>query len=284
VLLEGLARLVQEHYPLIEITVVEGGGVSNHALVGTGDLPMAILNPPMTIAALAGQPPFAQAFPALRIGVANLTVNHLQWVVDRESPVHSLADWLQGSLPLRLPIDRDGTVDRMVFELALQHYGLSVADLPRRPSQTVPAANYHEQLALYQHQAVDALWQFMGIPSPSIVAAHTVRPIRVLPLPPDLIARLEALGWMAAEIPVGAYGVVEQPVATVAMGTSLGFHADVPTDVVGAIVRTLCEYPDRVRQIHPAAEPFDPARAHLQSGGPLHPGAVRYFQAQGLLP
>src|SRR5919106_334458 len=54
VLLEGLARLVHQVHPEIEVQVVEGGGVSNHTLVGSGELPMAILNPPMTAAALAG--------------------------------------------------------------------------------------------------------------------------------------------------------------------------------------------------------------------------------------
>ena len=36
VLMEGLARLVGEVHPDIRIDVVEGGGVSNHARVGSG--------------------------------------------------------------------------------------------------------------------------------------------------------------------------------------------------------------------------------------------------------
>jgi TRAP-type uncharacterized transport system substrate-binding protein len=47
-----------------------------------------------------------------------------------------------------------------------------------------------------------------------------------------LIAALERLGWTPATLPTGAYSVVDRPVETVAMGTSLGFHADVPDDVV----------------------------------------------------
>ena len=39
-----------------------------------------------------------------------------------------------------------------------------------------PAANYDEQLALYQAGAVDVLWQFMGIPSPAIQAARAQAP------------------------------------------------------------------------------------------------------------
>jgi TRAP transporter TAXI family solute receptor len=166
----------------------------------------------------------------------------------------------------------------MVFELTLQHFGVSAADVEHWGSRLVPAANYHEQLALYQADAVDVLWQFMGIPSPAIQAAHALRPLKALALPPALIAALEGLGWTAAQLPAGAYGIVAESVATVAMGTSLGFHASVPADIVFAITHALCEHPERVRNIHPAARQFDPAQAHLQAGAPLHPGAARYFR------
>ena len=76
-LLEGLAKLVADIHPNIHIEVVEGGGVENHSRLGVGELDMTILNPPMTAAALAGREPYQQAFPDLRVAIANLTVNHL---------------------------------------------------------------------------------------------------------------------------------------------------------------------------------------------------------------
>lgn len=277
VLLEGLAQLVREVHPWIEMRVVEGGGVMNHEEVGAGRIPVAILNPPMTVAARTGRSPFERAFPDLRVGITNLTVNHLQLVVDRDLPLDTLRDWTARRQPLRVPVDRVGTVDRLVFEMALEHIGLTPAELERWGGALVPADNYHQQLALYRQGKVDALWQFMGIPSPSILEAHAARPMKPLALPQDLIGRLTKLGWSAAELPVGAYGVVATPVPTVAMGTSLGFHASVPVEVVYAIVAAICDHAERVRAIHPAAASFDPARAHLDAGGPLHDGAARYF-------
>jgi TRAP-type uncharacterized transport system substrate-binding protein len=52
---------------------------------------------------------------------------------------------------------------------------------------------------------------------------------------------------------------------------------------VYAITRVICDYAERVQQIHPAAQYFDPGTAYLQSQDPLHPGAARYFRAKGLL-
>jgi hypothetical protein len=45
--------------------------------------------------------------------------------------VDSVATWMQQWYPLRLPVDRVGTVDRLVFQLTLEHFGLSETDVYR---------------------------------------------------------------------------------------------------------------------------------------------------------
>jgi TRAP-type uncharacterized transport system substrate-binding protein len=216
--------------------------------------------------------------------VNNLTVNHLHCFVERDVPLSSVDAWIRERYPLRVPVDRVGTVDRLVFQLTLAHLGVGESDVTRWGSRLVPAMSYDEQLELYKAGDVNALWQFMGIPSPSTQAAHGIRPLKALSFPAGLIATLEGRGWTPAELPPGVYGVVDRATPTVAMGTSLGFHADVPDDVVAVIVGVICDHPDRVRRIHPAARPFVPEGAHLHGRGALHPGAARYFRGRGLLP
>jgi hypothetical protein len=281
--MEGLASLVAEVYPQIHIEVVAGGGVANHARVGSNELPMGILNPPMTAAALAGRAPYIEAYPALRVGMTNLTVNYLHCGVEEALPLSSVVEWMQRQHPLRLPVDRIGTVDRMVFQLLLTHFGVSESAIERWGGALIPAMHYDEQLALYARGEVNALWQFMGVPSPSLQAAHALRPLKMLAFPEEFIAAMERMGWTAAALPAAAYRADEQAVATLAMATSLGFHASVADDVVHAITSVICDHADRVRQIHPAARHFEPERAHVQGHDPLHPGAARYFQEKGLL-
>ena len=232
VLMEGLARLVGEIHPDIQIAVVEGGGVSNHTRVGSGEIPMGILNPPMTAAVIAGRRPYDRMHPALRIGVANLTTNYLHCFVEEALPIESVTAWLEQRHPVRMPVDRVGTVDRMAFQLILDHFGVGEADI-------------HGWGGEPDHD----------------------------PREPGMDGRRLARG---------AYGIVERQLRTVAMGTSLGFHADVPDDAVYGIVRAICEHAERVRRIHPAASGFDPGVAHRRSRGPLHPGAAKYFREAGL--
>ena len=103
VLLEGLAKLIYDINPNLEIQVVEGGGISNHENVGLGRIPMAILNPPMTAAALAGRPPFEHPHSDLRVGISNLSVNYLQFVVAQGIPLASLEEWPQTGYPEVVP-------------------------------------------------------------------------------------------------------------------------------------------------------------------------------------
>jgi uncharacterized protein len=280
--MKGLASLVAEIHPGLRIEVIAGGGVANHARVGSGEVAMGILNPPMTAAAIAGRAPYAQTWPALRVGVTNLTVNHLHCAVERALPVSSVDAWMRQPYPLRLPVDRVGTVDRLVFQRLLDHFGVSESAVEGWGGALIPAASYDEQLDLYTRGEVNALWQFMAIPSPSIQAAHALRPLKMLAFPQRFVAELERLGWTAATLPERAYGADDGKVATVAMTTSLGFHAGVAEDVVHAVTGAICDHADRVRRIHPAAQHFTVAAAHLGGHGPLHPGAARYFRERGL--
>jgi hypothetical protein len=141
VLLEGLAKLIHDIAPGLEIQVVEGGGISNHENVGLCRIPMAILSPPMTIAALAGKAPFEHPYSGLRVGITNLTVNYLQFVVARDIPLNSLEEWPQTGYPLRIPVERVGTVDRMVFELTLEHLGMLNQGIGHQAIISIPARN-----------------------------------------------------------------------------------------------------------------------------------------------
>ncbi len=53
------------------------------------------------------------------VGVTNLTVNYLHCGAEQTLPPSSVTDWMQCRYPLRLPVDRVGTVDRLVFQRLL---------------------------------------------------------------------------------------------------------------------------------------------------------------------
>lgn len=284
VLLSGIAELVAEVRPDVRFEVEAGGGLQNHANAGSGEIPFAILNPPMLTAALAGLPPFDRAYPDLRVVAANLTLNHLHFAVDASVTLQALVEWPKSRVPLRIPVDHPGTVDRLAFDALLDGLGITPALVEDWGGKLLPAANYDEQLALFERGEVNALWQFMGVPSPSILRAAARRPLRFLPLPESYYHRMVPRGFSVGTLDPAWYGAAGDPVVTLTMSTLLGTHAGVPDDVVAAVAQTLAEHPERVAAIHPAAAGLQ--AAHLAGCAPesLHPGARAAYQAAGLLP
>jgi TRAP-type uncharacterized transport system substrate-binding protein len=65
------------------------------------------------------------------------------------------------------------------------------------------------------------------------------------------------------------------------MGTTITVSTKMPNDMAYTITRALNDNPDRVRKIHGSLADYDPAKAHLNLGVPLHPGAERYYREKG---
>jgi len=65
--------------------------------------------------------------------------------------------------------------------------------------------------------------------------------------------------------------------------TTITVNAKMPNDLAYTITKTLNDNPDRVRKIHGSLADYDPAKAYLYLGVPLHPGAERYYREKGYL-
>ena len=74
-----------------------------------------------------------------------------------------------------------------------------------------------------------------------------------------------------------------EPLVSATMGTTITVNAKMPNDLAYTITKTLNDNPDRVRKIHGSLADYDPAKAYLYLGVPLHPGAERYYREKGYL-
>ena len=88
--------------------------------------------------------------------------------------------------------------------------------------------------------------------------------------------------WSAFEIPADTYPGQDEVVNTIAQPNILVVNADVPEEHVYQITKAMFENLPFLHNIHPATR--DMALESALSGlpMPLHPGAARYFQEQGL--
>jgi len=88
--------------------------------------------------------------------------------------------------------------------------------------------------------------------------------------------------WTLYEIPAGTYPGQNEAVTTIAQPNFLAVNADVPEETVYQITRTIYENLPFLRNIHNATSAMSLERAIAGLPVPLHPGAMRYYQEQGI--
>lgn len=88
--------------------------------------------------------------------------------------------------------------------------------------------------------------------------------------------------WSAYEIPADTYPNQTEAINTIAQPNILAVRADVPDEDVYAITKTMYENLPFLNNIHPATKAMALEKAIAGLPMPLHPGAARFFEEQGL--
>ncbi len=88
--------------------------------------------------------------------------------------------------------------------------------------------------------------------------------------------------WTRYVIPAGTYPEQDQEIRTIAQPNLLAVRADVDEDAVYQITKTIYENLPFLRAIHNATNAMALEKAIAGLPMPLHPGAARYYQEQGI--
>jgi len=71
-------------------------------------------------------------------------------------------------------------------------------------------------------------------------------------------------------------------VQTIAVKATLAVHKDVPDEVVYEMTKILYENIDELAKAHQVAKQIDMHKAFEGLMIPLHPGAIKYYEEQGI--
>jgi len=88
--------------------------------------------------------------------------------------------------------------------------------------------------------------------------------------------------WTRYVIPAGTYPGVDKDINTIAQPNFLAVNADVDEDAVYQITKTIFENLPFLNNIHPATKDMSIDKAIAGLPAPLHPGAAKYYQEQGI--
>jgi TRAP transporter TAXI family solute receptor len=210
-------------------------------------------------------------------GCARLYDDYVQLVVPKNSPVRSVHD-LRGKA---VGVGQDGSGIRLVADRLMTAAGLDPEqDITPFPSGINAAPGQLEK------GAIDAFFWSGGLPTNTVQKLSERFPVRLVPLGPELVAKLHASGdptsyYRSAVMPADAYPQAQggERVETVAVANLLVTMERMSPAQTEGFTRTVIRSRDRIgNTVHPA-QLVDLRTAVYTDPLPLHEGARRYYRS-----
>ena len=275
----ALASLWGENLEGVRVTAqASAGGIENLRLLAEGEAELGFAVTSLLWEAQQGEGSFEGA-PNDQIRVlAGLYYNPNQVVVTEQSGAQAMED-LEG---LRFAPGTAGSTTSVETEIHLEQLGIDYPDGIR--AQFV---GFTEAVELMRNRQLDGAWVMAGLGNAAVTEIMATADGRLLSMDDSLIEALqEKYPWYACYvIPAGTYANQEEDVVTSAIKLALFCSAELDEQTAYELTRIMWENMDTLQQSIPALEGVELQDAVTDLAQiPLHEGARRYYEEQGLLP
>lgn len=207
--------------------------------------------------------------------IAGMYSNYIQIIARADSGIKSLADMKGKRISVGAP--KSGT--ELNARAILAAAGLSYKDFAR-----VEYLPFGESVELMKSRQLDVTLQSVGLGAASIRDLANSVKIVVVPIPADVVKKVNDPAYDVGVIPEWTYpGVGGGDVPTAIIKNFLVTHEGVPEDVVYKMTKSMFENLGQMTAAHSAAKAINPKTAAKNTPVPLHPGAAKYYKEAGLL-
>ncbi|SEK24387.1 hypothetical protein SAMN05216214_101200 [Atopomonas hussainii] len=273
----ALSQLYGEHIdgakPSVQATKASVENL-NLLQAGRGELALALGDSVADAWAGDSEAGFKAPLKKLR-AIAGTYPNYIQIVASGESGIKTLADLKGKRISVGAPKSGTELNARAIFKAA----GLSYEDMGK-----VEFLPYAESVELIKNRQLDATLQSAGLGMAAIRDLASVMPIEFVAVPADVVAKIGNAAYQPASIPAGTYEGQDADVATVAITNILVSHSGVSDELAYQMTKLMFDNLPRLVTAHSAAKDINLAAAAQSLPIPLHPGAEKFYQEQGLLP
>ncbi len=270
----GIAELINNHVEGYgAVAEVTGASVENMGLISRGDSDFALALADTVIQAYEGTGAFeGRQLPELR-ALASIYPNAIQIVALADSGITSLAD-LRGK---RVSVGAPGSGTEVNAQTILTSNGITYDDI------TAERLNFNETADALRDGDIDAGFWSVGPPTSSILNLAVTRSIVLIPLSEEEIANARAAepAFAPYTLHAGMYEGMDADVASIGIPNALVVHEEMDEELAYQVTRTIFEFVDELRAIHPAANDTTVEFTMESTPIPLHPGAIRYFEEIG---
>ena len=257
------------------IQVMPGGGIANVQGVQNGDADLGFANSISTVDAIEGRQPFEEAADNV-CNIATLYPQYFQMAVPVDSGIETVADF-KGKRLVTQPV---GNTAEQVIRAILETEGLSYDDM-----SAVDYVSYSDGVALVQDGNAHILTMGTTVPASAIMDLANSTDIKLVPLTEEFIDRMRELnpGYAPITIPAGSYPGQDEDVLAVGYATHVVARCDLEEDVVHGLLTQMWEQRDDLASIASAMRDTTLEGMAQDTGVPLHEGARRFYEEQGVL-
>jgi len=276
-----MGEMAKSVFPGAIVTVTTGGSLSNIEKVNAGKADVGLTMASLYADALrAGGIYVGRPHENLRAiaFLANIPMSY--FLVRASNPISSIEEIKEKKIPVRILTSKRGSSPSLAAERMLKEYGITFEDIKKWGGR-VSFVSYAEASNLIKDGHADA---WIGPMVSAIVELTTVVKMKMLPIKPSVLDRLkEKYNYVKITLPKGKYYFVKEDTPHMAESVIVICQKKLPEEVIYKFTKVLLENPDRIRNIHKTYSVFDPPNAWRNVGGPLHPGAEKYYREKGYM-
>lgn len=277
-----IAEFLTPILPDTNIKVATGGSVSNPSSVSAGKVELAMTQDNIYADALAGSGPYASEGVVeditglLRLGEIYMSV----FLVEEKSKYQSIQQIIDEKMPIRIVTAVQGASPSLATDRVLETYGIPASKI-KEWGGSVSYVSYAEATSLMKDGHADA---YCGPIMPATLELAVTKKLKPLPLDSNIIDELHAnYKYGISTIPAGKYDFIKEDLRVITENPILVVSSKLSDDVVYRITKAICENESKVRAATTTYATWTPELAPQVNGGPIHPGAMKYYQEMGLV-
>jgi len=272
------AEIFQREIPGVAASSGPGGGVGNLRDVANGEAEVGYTYAYSAHSAFIGEAPFDEAHTNLR-HFASLYPAAYHVAVPESSDVYSYYDLQGRNLSPGKLTDSGYTV----FGTVMDKYGIPVDSIAANGG-TIHHVSYTDSVALMKDGHIDAAFAMSGLPQAFFLDLEFRPGIRFLPIEERVLTEIiaENPGYISIVISEKHYGSVRAPVTTLGSMTTLVVNQSLSDELVYSMAKSLW---DAHGELVAVADTWEQARLDMAlfgAGIPVHPGALRFYQENGV--
>lgn len=273
---EGLAQILTANMPGVTVTSLEtGGSVDNMKFIQSGKVQVGLSTVDSAFDAIQGQGAYAESGKVPACALAVLYTSFVHIVASEASGINNVA----GMKGKTISVGDSGSSTEGAADRILEAAGMNPqSDITR---QNLSIANATAALA---QGKIDAFFWIGGLPTKAIAdmlsSGLKVKFIDASQYVQPLAGKYGAV-YGAFSLPKDVYGT-EADVPGIGVGNILFVSGTMSDEQAYQIVKTIFAHLDEVHKLHPQAASLTLEGAIVGSSIPFHPGAIRFYQEQGV--